>query len=103
MLFALYFVSKINEFHSYALQYLCVLPLEIMAATFTLDYWSSPIPKAVCVAVFMVSIIIINLNGVKAFGEAEFLMSVMKVVAVIGFMFVTSYRKYLSVLLIQPA
>ena len=72
------------------MQWLIVLPLEIVAAAITIDYWNSPVHKAVWVTVFWVLIVIINLFGVKGYGEAEFVFSTVKVIAVIGFMYVYS-------------
>jgi len=43
-------------------------------------------PSAIFVTMFLVAIIIINLFGVKGYGEAEFTFSIIKVTAVIGFM-----------------
>lgn len=42
--------------------------------------------RAIFVTVFLFFIIGINMFGVKGYGEAEFLFSLIKVVAVIGFM-----------------
>lgn len=71
---------------NYALQWLVVLPLEIVAASITVDYWGSPVSNAAWVAIFLVVIISINFFGVKGYGEAEFVFSIIKVIAVIGFM-----------------
>ncbi|KAF7172413.1 hypothetical protein CNMCM5623_004608 [Aspergillus felis] len=70
---------------NYALQWLIVLPLEIVAASITVDYWESSISNAAWVAIFWVVIVSINLFGVKGYGEAEFVFSLVKVIAVIGF------------------
>jgi amino acid transporter len=72
---------------SYALQWLVVLPLEVVAATFTIEYWThgKGISNNAFVAVFLVLIITINLFGVKGYGEAEFILAIVKVTAVIGF------------------
>ncbi|KAG6181579.1 hypothetical protein E4U36_003974 [Claviceps purpurea] len=70
---------------NYALQWLTVLPLEIIAASLTISYWGETLPKAVYVTIFLIVIIIINLFGVKGYGEAEFTFSIIKIVAVIGF------------------
>ncbi|KAJ9626278.1 histidine permease [Taxawa tesnikishii (nom. ined.)] len=70
----------------YALQWLVVLPLEIVAATLTIEFWShGSINNNAWVAIFLVLIISINLFGVKGYGEAEFVFSIIKVVAVVGF------------------
>jgi amino acid transporter len=74
---------------NYALQWLVVLPLEIVAATFTIEYWTrdkdAAINNYVYVAIFLVLIVVINLFGVKGYGEAEFVFAIIKVAAVIGF------------------
>ena len=72
--------------NSYAMQWLVVLPLEIVAAAITIDYWNSSVNKAVWITIFWVLIVAINLFGVKGYGEAEFVFSLIKVIAVIGFM-----------------
>ncbi|KAL4788227.1 amino acid permease-domain-containing protein [Aspergillus varians] len=70
---------------NYALQWLAVLPLEIVAASITVDYWESDISNAVWVTLFWAAIVCINLFGVKGYGEAEFVFSSIKVIAVIAF------------------
>ena len=70
---------------NYAVQWLVVLPLEIVAASITVDYWPSDISPAAWVAVFLVLIVSINLWGVRGYGEAEFVFSMIKVIAVVGF------------------
>jgi yeast amino acid transporter len=68
------------------MQWLVVLPLEIVAATFTIQYWShGSVNNEAFVAIFLVLIVVINLFGVKGYGEAEFVFSIIKVVAVIGY------------------
>ncbi|TKA27784.1 hypothetical protein B0A50_04885 [Salinomyces thailandicus] len=70
---------------NYAMQWLVVLPLEIVAATLTIDYWNDSINPDAFVAIFLFLIVGINLFGVKGYGEAEFVFSIIKVIAVIGF------------------
>jgi yeast amino acid transporter len=67
------------------------LPLEIVAAAITIQYWNSPISPALWVTIFLVLIVVINLFGVKGYGEAEFWMALVKVIAIIGFMCVLSF------------
>jgi amino acid transporter len=68
------------------MQWLVVLPLEIVAATLTIQYWShGSINNDAWVAIFLILIIIINLFGVKGYGEAEFVFSIIKVTAVAGY------------------
>lgn len=70
---------------NYALQWMVTLPLEIVAAAITIQYWDSPISPALWVTIFLFMIIAINLFGVKGYGEAEFWMALVKVIAIIGF------------------
>merc|ERR1711939_472201 len=63
-----------------------VLPLEIVSASITVDYWVHNVGlNAAWVSVFLVMICLINFFGVKAYGEAEFVFSIIKVTAVIGY------------------
>ncbi|KAH7137146.1 amino acid permease-domain-containing protein [Dactylonectria estremocensis] len=70
---------------NYCLEWVFVLPMEIIAAAYTISYWSENTSKSIFVAIFLVIIIVINLFGVKAYGEAEFIFSIIKVTAVVGF------------------
>ncbi|KAG5659613.1 hypothetical protein KAF25_002172 [Fusarium avenaceum] len=70
---------------NYCLQWLFTLPLEIIAGAFTITYWNEDISKSVFVAIFLAAIFIINLFGVKAYGEAEFVFSIIKVTAIVAF------------------
>ncbi|KAF5585342.1 amino acid transporter AAT family [Fusarium subglutinans] len=69
----------------YFLQWLFVLPLEIIAAVLTITYWNDSVPKAVFVTIFLVFILGINLSNIRIYGEAEFILSIIKVIAVVGF------------------
>jgi amino acid transporter len=71
---------------SYALQWLVALPLEIIAGALTVEYWNDRLSKAIFVTIFLFMIAVINLFGIKGYGEAEFVFSIIKVTAVVGFM-----------------
>lgn len=72
---------------NYAVQWLVVLPLEIVAASITLQYWpgASETNAAAWVTIFLVVIVAINFFGVRGYGEAEFVFAIIKITAVIGF------------------
>ncbi|KAF2867911.1 AAT family amino acid transporter [Massariosphaeria phaeospora] len=72
---------------NYALSWLVALPLEIVAASITMSFWPGArgVNPAVWVTIFLVLIISINMFGVKGYGEAEFVFSIIKITAVIGF------------------
>jgi amino acid transporter len=70
---------------NYALNWLIVMPLELTAAGLVINYWSTSVNIAVWITIFLVALLIINLFGVRGYGEIEFFMSIIKVIAVIGF------------------
>ena len=67
------------------MQWLIILPIEIVAASITINFWNKTLHRSIFVTIFLVLIIAINLFGVKGYGEAEFVFSLVKVIAVIGF------------------
>lgn len=70
---------------NYAMQWLVALPLETVSASIVIKYWNTSVPTGVWITIFLMIIICINLFGVRGYGEAEFIFSIIKVVAVIGF------------------
>lgn len=68
------------------MQWAITMPLEVMAAAITLEYWNLNLPSWVAITIFLILIVGINLCGVKVYGEAEYTFSILKVAAVIGFM-----------------
>ena len=63
-----------------------MLPLEIVAASITIGFWNQgKINNSIWVTIFLFLIVFINLFGVKGYGEAEFVFSIIKIIAVIGF------------------
>ena len=76
------FCLALMYYVSWAISY----PSEIIAAAMTIQFWNTSISPAVWVAIIWVVISSINLFGVKGYGEVEFLLSIIKVLAVIGFL-----------------
>lgn len=70
---------------NYALMWLIVMPLELVAAAMCILYWNSSINPVAWVAIFYVLIMGINLFGVRGYGEAEFYLTIVKVIAIVGF------------------
>ncbi|KAK6460701.1 general amino acid permease [Scheffersomyces coipomensis] len=70
---------------NYAMQWLVVLPLELVAAAITIQYWDAHTNSAAFVVIFYVLICSINFFGVRGYGEAEFFFSIVKVLAVSGY------------------
>ncbi|EIN07423.1 dicarboxylic amino acid permease [Punctularia strigosozonata HHB-11173 SS5] len=69
---------------NYLLKYLIVTPNNINAAGIVIQYWNDSIHVAVWMVVFIAFIGLVNLLGVRVFGELEFWFSSLKVIALIG-------------------
>lgn len=70
---------------NYALMWLIVLPLELVAAAMCIKYWNSEINPVAWVGIFYVAIVLINVFGVRGYGEAEVVLVSVKVMAIVGF------------------
>ncbi|CAF1518658.1 unnamed protein product [Rotaria magnacalcarata] len=70
---------------NYAFNWLIVMPLELTAAGLVIRYWTGSVNIAVWITIFLIAILIINLFGVRGYGEVEFYVSIIKVIAVLGF------------------
>lgn len=68
----------------YALGWLVVLPFEITAAGLTIDYWHK-YNIGIWIAVFLSILIAVQFFGVRGYGEVEFVLGLIKVIAVLGF------------------
>lgn len=73
---------------NYFLQYLVLLPLELVAASMTMQYWTTSVNPDVWVLIFYIVVISINFFGVRAYGEAEFIFLSIKVATVLLFIIV---------------
>ncbi|KAK0520664.1 hypothetical protein OC842_007026 [Tilletia horrida] len=75
---------------NYWLQWLIVLPFELTVATIVIQYWDvdQKISPGIWIALFLVLIIIINLFGVRGYGNVEVAASLVKIVAILIFFFV---------------
>lgn len=70
---------------NYAISWLVVLPFELIAASITIEFWRDDIHMAVWVTIFLVFLIAVNIFGVRGYGEVEFVLSVIKIIACLGF------------------
>jgi amino acid transporter len=66
---------------------LTILPFELTAASITIDFWkgAANINVGVWIAVFLVALSAIQFFGVRAYGEVEFVLSIIKIIACVGF------------------
>ncbi|KDN40886.1 putative amino acid permease [Tilletiaria anomala UBC 951] len=72
---------------NYWMQWYITLPLELVAASIVIRFWDpeQKITPGVWIIIFMIAIVIINLFGVRGYGEFEFGAALIKIMAVIGF------------------
>ncbi|BGP46382.1 hypothetical protein JCM10450v2_002226 [Rhodotorula kratochvilovae] len=77
---ALGFALGWNYWYSYAI----TLPTEITAAALVIGFWRDDINVAVWITIFYVVICSFNFFGVRAYGEAEFWFSILKIITIIG-------------------
>lgn len=70
---------------NYWLLWVTAISLELVTASITIQYWNNTINPDVFVAIFFVTIVTINLFGVKGYGNAEFVMNTIKLMMLTGF------------------
>ncbi|KAG8841163.1 hypothetical protein FRB91_005283, partial [Serendipita sp. 411] len=69
---------------NYLMKYLIVTPNNLNAAILVINYWTKSVPNPVWMIIFITFIFLINLLGVRVFGELEFWFSSIKVIALIA-------------------
>ncbi|CEP64313.1 amino acid permease LALA0_S11e01288g [Lachancea lanzarotensis] len=69
----------------YCLQWLTVLPLELVTASMTIKYWNDKINPDAFVVIFYVVLVSINFIGSAGYAEAEFFFNTCKVLMIAGF------------------
>ncbi|KAJ6038834.1 hypothetical protein N7460_007551 [Penicillium canescens] len=69
----------------YAITWLTVLPFEITAAGLTIKFWRDDINIGVWITVFLIVLCLIQIFGVRGYGEVEFILSAIKIAACLGF------------------
>jgi len=72
----------------YGIAWLTVLPFEISAACNIIHYWTDVenVNDAAWIVPLLFALVVIQFFGVRGYGEVEFVLSVMKITACIGFM-----------------
>ncbi|KEF61556.1 uncharacterized protein A1O9_03123 [Exophiala aquamarina CBS 119918] len=74
----------VNTSCRYALGWLITLPFEIISVGITINYWHE-YNIGIWVAVFLTTIAFVQFFGVRGYGEIEFVLGIIKLVAVAGF------------------
>ena len=72
---------------NYCIQWLSVISIELVTAAITIEYWISEtrVNPDAWVAIFYVVIVVIHFIGSKAYGEFEFIIGLIKVCLLVGF------------------
>ncbi|KZF26821.1 AAT family amino acid transporter [Xylona heveae TC161] len=86
--YSLRFLDKSWAFamgYNYAVGWLVVLPYELTAAGLTIKYWRPDLNIGIWIAVFLTALFVIQVFGVKGYGEVEFILAMIKVTAILGF------------------
>ncbi|KAF2467420.1 uncharacterized protein BDR25DRAFT_335874 [Lindgomyces ingoldianus] len=69
-----------NYWYAYAI----LVAAEATAGAILLDYWSTPVPDAVWITIFLLVILFLNIVVVGIFGEAEFWFASIKFITIMG-------------------
>jgi amino acid transporter len=62
-----------------------VLPFELTAASLTIQFWNTSINVGVWITIFLVFLFVIQIFGVRGYGEVEFILSIIKSAGCVGF------------------
>lgn len=69
-------------------QWAIVLPLELVVAALTINYWDVDVNIATWITIFLVAIIVMNVFGVIGYAEEEFWSSILKLSAIVTFIII---------------
>ena len=62
-----------------------ILPFEVTTAGITISYWRDDLNIGIWIATFLVALTIIQFFGVRGYGETEFVLALIKILACAGF------------------
>ncbi|KAJ4127687.1 hypothetical protein NW768_007958 [Fusarium equiseti] len=66
-----------------------LIPYEFVASTLLIDYWGPAVSPAVWISIIYVVIVFVNLFPVRVFGECEFWSAGMKILLILGLIFLS--------------
>lgn len=73
---------------NYAMSWLISFPNELIGIAMTLNYWNDTVNPSIWVAIFFVFIMGLNLFGVEAFAETEFVFCIIKILGIVVFLII---------------
>ncbi|KAI0358696.1 amino acid permease [Trametes cingulata] len=68
----------------YCYNWIVILPAELSAASVVINYWNKSVNNAAWITLFLAVVVIINVFGAGAYGEAEFIFCSVKVITIVG-------------------
>jgi len=74
---------------NYVFQWAIVLPLELVVAGFTVEYWNVGVNVGVWITIFLLVIVIISVFGVLGYAEEEYWVSWLKLITITVFMIIS--------------
>ncbi|KAF1951902.1 amino-acid permease inda1 [Byssothecium circinans] len=77
---SLAFAAGWNYWYAYAI----LVAAEATAGSILLDYWTTPVPAAAWITIFLVVILLLNIVAVGVFGEAEFWFASIKFITILA-------------------
>ncbi|EDK47118.1 conserved hypothetical protein [Lodderomyces elongisporus NRRL YB-4239] len=69
----------------YAIQWVCIISLELVVASMTIKYWTTTINPCVWVTIILLFVVLINIFNAKVYSVAESTMNSIKVMMLCGF------------------
>lgn len=69
----------------YSLSWFCTLPFELTAAGLTIDFWRPDLNIGIWITVFLLVLVGIQFFGIRGYGEVEFILAIIKIIACLGF------------------
>lgn len=73
----------------YCVQWMTMFPMELIAMTMTIRFWTTSIDPDVFVVIFYCFLLVVHFIGVDAYGETECILNLFKILMVIGFIIYT--------------
>ena len=66
-----------------------VICTEASAAAIIIEYWTESVNPAVWISLVIIMVVLLNIFAVSVFGEAEFVFSIIKLLAMLGLLITT--------------
>ncbi|EMG49240.1 putative glutamine permease [Candida maltosa Xu316] len=70
---------------NYAFQWVCVIALELVTASMTIQFWTTSVNPDVFVTIFYVITVLVNLGGAKVYAVVESSFNCCKILMLVGF------------------